>query len=84
MCRELAVQVGGFDPSCHNCNDWDFYGRLAAEGARFTRIDAVIPLYHIAEANRLSHGSAAGSIDAKRVQAHRSSPRARVRFSPSA
>lgn len=68
--RTMALQVGGFDPSYHNCNDWDFYVRLAADEARFKRIDAVIALYHIAEANRLSHDDAAGLANAKRVQAH--------------
>lgn len=68
--RSVAIRVAGFDPSFHNCNDWDFYVRVAAEGARFTRIDAVVAHYHVAEANRLSHDSAAGVANAKRVQAH--------------
>lgn len=68
--RSAAVAVFGFDPSFHNCNDWDFYVRLVAAGARFTRIDHVVAFYHIAEANRLSHDSEVGLANARRVQAH--------------
>jgi GT2 family glycosyltransferase len=64
------VAVGGFDPSFHNCNDWDFYVRLAAADARFVRTDAVIAHYHIAEDNRLSNDTANGRANARRVQAH--------------
>lgn len=68
--RSAAIAVAGFDPSFHNCNDWDFYVRLVAAGARFMRIDDVVAFYHIAEANRLSHDSGAGLVNARRVQAH--------------
>lgn len=68
--RASAVRVAGFDPSFHNCNDWDFYVRLAAEGARFSRIDATVAIYHVAEANRLSLDGEAGRRNAQRVRAH--------------
>ena len=68
--RAVAQRVAGFDPSFHNCNDWDFYVRLAAAGVRFRRIDDVVALYHIAENNRLSHDNEAGQENARRVQAH--------------
>jgi glycosyltransferase involved in cell wall biosynthesis len=68
--RSAARDVGGFDPSFHNCNDWDFYVRLAAAGGRFARIDTTVALYHVAEANRLSHDSEAGRDNARRVQSH--------------
>jgi glycosyltransferase involved in cell wall biosynthesis len=68
--RSVAIKVAGFDPSFHNCNDWDFYVRLAAIGARFLRIDDVVAFYHVAEANRLSHDSSVGAANAARVQAH--------------
>jgi glycosyltransferase involved in cell wall biosynthesis len=68
--RSAALLVAGFDPSYHNCNDWDFYVRLVAAGARFERIDDVVAFYHVAEANRLSHDSDAGFANARRVQAH--------------
>ena len=68
--RSSVVAVRGFDPSFHNCNDWDFYVRLAAEGARFVRIDAVVAHYHVAEENRLSNDADAGAANARRVLAH--------------
>ncbi|MBW6527522.1 glycosyltransferase family 2 protein [Sphingomonas sp. RHCKR7] len=68
--RAAAAAVAGFDPSFHNCNDWDFYVRLVAAGARFERIDDVVAFYHVAEANRLSHDSAIGIANARRVRAH--------------
>lgn len=68
--RSAALSVAGFDPTYHNCNDWDFYVRLVAAGAKFVRIDDVVAFYHIAEANRLSHDSEAGLANARRVQAH--------------
>jgi glycosyltransferase involved in cell wall biosynthesis len=68
--RSVALAVAGFDPSFHNCNDWDFYVRLLAADARFARIDDVVAFYHVAEANRLSHDSAAGRANASRVRAH--------------
>lgn len=70
MRRDVAVRIGGFDPSYHNCNDWDFYVRAAAAGARFKRIDDVIALYHIAAANRLSLDEVSGRANADRVKAH--------------
>jgi glycosyltransferase involved in cell wall biosynthesis len=68
--RVAALAVAGFDPSFHNCNDWDFYVRLVAAGATFARIDDVVAFYHVAEANRLSHDSALGAANARRVQSH--------------
>lgn len=70
MRREVAMRIGGFDPSYHNCNDWDFYVRAAAAGARFKRIDDVIAYYHIAASNRLSLDEASGRANAARVKAH--------------
>ena len=68
--RAAAMSVGGFDPSFHNCNDWDFYVRLVAAGASFVRVEEAVALYHIAEANRLSHDSVNGAANARRVLAH--------------
>lgn len=68
--RATAASVGGFDPSFHNCNDWDFYVRVGAAGARFARIDATVAHYHIAADNRLSNDVPAGCINAQRVQTH--------------
>ncbi|WP_174297549.1 glycosyltransferase family 2 protein [Sphingomonas bacterium] len=66
-----ARSVGGFDPSFHNCNDWDFYTRAAAAGARFGRIDEAVALYHCAETGRLSHDRLLGGTNAARVLSHR-------------
>jgi len=68
--RTAAASVGGFDPSFHNCNDWDFYVRLLAVDARFVRVEETVALYHIAQANRLSHDSVNGAANARRVLAH--------------
>ena len=68
--RSSAVASGGFDPSFHNCNDWDFYVRVAAAGARFRRIDDAVALYHVAASDRLSLDEATGAANAARVRAH--------------
>ena len=68
--RSLVNDIGGFDPSFHNCNDWDFYTRAAAAGARFTRVKNVVALYDYADEGRLSHDQGSGASNARRVQAH--------------
>lgn len=68
--REAACAVSGFDPSFHNCNDWDFYTRLAASGARFRRITAVVAIYRTVAGARLMNDGNAGRHNAKRVLAH--------------
>jgi glycosyltransferase involved in cell wall biosynthesis len=68
--RDAAQQVEGFDPSYHNCNDWDFYTRLAANGARFVRIEASVALYRTVAGARLMNDSHAGQHNAQRVLAH--------------
>jgi glycosyltransferase involved in cell wall biosynthesis len=62
--------IGGFDPSFHNCNDWDFYTRAAAAGAVFRRIDAAIAQYRAPGGHRLVHDRAVGAANARRVLAH--------------
>ena len=68
--RHAALGVEGFDPSYHNCNDWDFYTRLAATGATFMRIDASVALYRTVAGTRLMNDSEVGQCNAKRVLAH--------------
>ena len=68
--RHTAVAVGGFDPSFHNCNDWDFYTRVAAAGARFGRIDQTVALYRTVAGKRLVADTAAAALNAARVLAH--------------
>jgi glycosyltransferase involved in cell wall biosynthesis len=68
--RETLFAVGGFDPSFHNCNDWDFYTRAAAAGAAFTRIDALVALYRTVAGHRLVNDHAIIEENARRVLAH--------------
>jgi glycosyltransferase involved in cell wall biosynthesis len=68
--RAMVAEVEGFDPSFHNCNDWDFYTRAAAAGARFARIDACVALYRTVAGSRLVNDTAIGARNADRVLAH--------------
>lgn len=68
--RETVTSVGGFDPSFHNCNDWDFYTRAAAAGARFTRINGCVALYRTVAGARLVDDDAINAVNARRVRAH--------------
>ncbi|MBB5713424.1 glycosyltransferase family 2 protein [Sphingomonas aerophila] len=68
--RDVVIAVNGFDPSFHNCNDWDFYTRAAAAGARFGRVDATVALYRTAAGGRLTHDDAVGAANARRVLSH--------------
>jgi glycosyltransferase involved in cell wall biosynthesis len=69
--RAAVYAVDGFDPSFHNCNDWDFYTRAAAAGARFHRIDAAVALYRTVAGSRLVNDIGVGAENARRVRAHR-------------
>jgi glycosyltransferase involved in cell wall biosynthesis len=68
--RELVYRAGGFDPSFRNCNDWDFFVRAAAAGARFARIDALVAQYRTVVGDRLVADTAALEANALRVRAH--------------
>lgn len=68
--RAIVEHVGGFDPSFHNCNDWDFYTRAAAAGARFARIDACVALYRTVAGSRLVNDTEIIARNAVRVLAH--------------
>lgn len=68
--RNTVVAIHGFDPSFHNCNDWDFYTRAAADGARFTRIDTVVAHYRTVIGHRLVRDHDLGRKNAQRVLAH--------------
>ncbi|TXC70330.1 glycosyltransferase family 2 protein [Sphingomonas ginsenosidivorax] len=68
--RASVEHVGGFDPSFHNCNDWDFYTRVAAAGARFARVDHCVALYRTVAGSRLVNDTAIGARNADRVLAH--------------
>lgn len=68
--RAMVELVNGFDPSFHNCNDWDFYTRAAAARARFARIDTCIALYRTVAGSRLVNDTRIGARNAARVLAH--------------
>lgn len=68
--RETALDIDGFDPSFRNCNDWDFYTRAAAAGARFARIDATVALYRTMPGDRLVDDHTSGAVNARRVLDH--------------
>ncbi|MEH3102253.1 glycosyltransferase family 2 protein [Sphingomonas adhaesiva] len=68
--RDVVRRVDGFDPSFHNCNDWDFYTRAAASGATFRRIDAAVALYRTVAGHRLVADVTIGAENARRVLSH--------------
>ncbi|GAA0662781.1 glycosyltransferase involved in cell wall biosynthesis [Sphingomonas insulae] len=70
VARAAVERVDGFDPSFHNCNDWDFYTRVAAAGARFARIDTCVALYRTVAGSRLVNDTAIGARNAQRVLSH--------------
>lgn len=70
MRRETVFAVDGFDPSFHNCNDWDFYVRAAAAGARFVRVEDAVALYRTVAGSRLVADTEIGAVNARRVLSH--------------
>ncbi|RYD29291.1 MAG: glycosyltransferase family 2 protein [Lysobacteraceae bacterium] len=68
--RAIVDRIGGFDPSFHNCNDWDFYTRAAAAGARFTRINNCVALYRTVAGSRLVGDTDISARNALRVLAN--------------
>lgn len=66
----IVDRIGGFDPSFHNCNDWDFYTRAAAAGARFNRIDHCVALYRTVAGSRLVGDTDISARNALRVLAN--------------
>lgn len=45
--RSLVEDVGGFDTSLRNCQDWDFWQRIARTGARFGAVSEVLAYYRM-------------------------------------
>lgn len=70
VARVTVEQIGGFDPSFHNCNDWDFYTRAAAAGARFARIERCVALYRTVSGTRLLNDTEISARNADRILAH--------------
>ena len=67
---DVVCGVGGFDPSFTSCEDWDFYTRLAANGARFARVDALVAHYRAVAGGRMIDDDAALRENGARVLAH--------------
>lgn len=68
--RTTVYAAGGFDPSFRNCNDWDFFVRAAAAGARFGRVPEVVALYRTVAGDRLVGDKAVLEANGARVRAH--------------
>lgn len=68
--RASVYAAGGFDPSFRNCNDWDFFVRAAAAGARFGRVPELVALYRTVEGPRLVGDEVALCANGERVMAH--------------
>lgn len=66
-----VMGVAGFDPSFHDCNDWDFGTRAAAGGARLAPI---VVSYRTVAGQRLVDDLMINAVDAGRALAHPSSP----------
>lgn len=62
VCRQALSQVGGFDPDCNGCEDWDMWLRLAVIG-HF----AVVPQHQILY--RRAVGSATSNVEQMYQQA---------------
>lgn len=68
--RATVYAAGGFDPTFRNCNDWDFFVRAAAAGARFGRVPDLVALYRTVAGPRLVAEEAALAANGERVLAH--------------
>jgi peptidoglycan/xylan/chitin deacetylase (PgdA/CDA1 family)/glycosyltransferase involved in cell wall biosynthesis len=77
--RDLALAVGGFDPSLATCEDWDFFQRIARTGARFGCVPEVLAFYYTRE-NSASQDSLRYLSDARLVidRGHGRDPRMRI------
>jgi peptidoglycan/xylan/chitin deacetylase (PgdA/CDA1 family)/glycosyltransferase involved in cell wall biosynthesis/2-polyprenyl-3-methyl-5-hydroxy-6-metoxy-1,4-benzoquinol methylase len=77
--RDLALAVGGFDPSLSTCEDWDFFQRIARTGARFGSVPEVLAFYYTRE-NSASQNSRRYLSDARVVvgRGHGRDPRMRI------
>jgi peptidoglycan/xylan/chitin deacetylase (PgdA/CDA1 family)/GT2 family glycosyltransferase/SAM-dependent methyltransferase len=77
--RDLALAVGGFDPSLATCEDWDFFQRVARTGARFGCVPEVLAFYYTRE-NSASQDSRRYLSDARTVigRGHGRDPRMRI------
>ncbi|MEP6595746.1 MAG: glycosyltransferase [Ginsengibacter sp.] len=74
--KTVAEKVGKFDPSVKNCQDWDFWQRVARTGAKFGAVKEVLALYRM-QANSLSSDRNQFYSDAMRmlIKGHSRDPR---------
>lgn len=68
--REKVYAAGGYDPSFRTCEDWEFFVRVAATGARFGRIDQLVAYYRSVGGERLIEDDADLAVSRVRVIAH--------------
>jgi glycosyltransferase involved in cell wall biosynthesis/peptidoglycan/xylan/chitin deacetylase (PgdA/CDA1 family) len=76
--KSVAEMVGMFDASVKNCQDWDFWQRVARTGAKFGAIKEVLALYRM-QPNSLSSDRIQFYTDALRMLmlGHSADPRVR-------
>ncbi|MEO6219166.1 MAG: glycosyltransferase [Ginsengibacter sp.] len=77
--KTIANKAGRFDPAVKNCQDWDFWQRVARTGAKFGAVREVLALYRM-QANSLSSDRNQFYADAMRmlIQGHSPDPRVLV------
>ena len=68
--RRAAELAGGWDPSFRTCEDWRFFVDVAATGARFGRVDAVVAHYRTVAGERLIADDADMAAGRLRMLAH--------------
>lgn len=68
--REKVYAAGGYDPSFRTCEDWEFFVRVAATGARFGRVDQLVAYYRAVGGERLIEDDADLAANRLRVLAH--------------
>ena len=69
--RRRAVEAaGGWDPSFRTCEDWRFFVDVAATGARFGRVDALVAHYRTVAGERLIEDDADLAAGRLRMLAH--------------
>ena len=68
--RDVVLAAGGWDPSFRTCEDWDFFVRVAATGARFGRIARLVAYSRTVAGERLIDNDADLAVGFARVLAH--------------
>ncbi|WP_375402532.1 glycosyltransferase family 2 protein [uncultured Sphingomonas sp.] len=68
--RRTVHAAGGWDPSFRTCEDWRFFVDVAATGARFGRMDALVAHYRTAAGERLIADDADLAAGRLRMLAH--------------